>query len=214
MTESAYKQVTGYMDRLHADIGKLVVLLERLLEEKGFVPFPSAGNRGSWGLSSHYAYPDRWRIPNISRFYAPREAFEVFPEGEEQLETSLLYFISLETDTVFPFPAMLCARIAHPPLPEKELYSKVWHIDRLLSLAQEEPRWRAIREENGWYVAEPADGAPINRLQGYFLNVFDLVDRRHVIDNVVAPLTSANAHLDELLTVPRYGFGTYKEEKV
>ena len=92
--------------------------------------------------------------------------------------------------------------------------SKVWHIDRLLSLAQEEPRWRAIREENGWYVAEPADGAPINRLQGYFLNVFDLVDRRHVIDNVVAPLTSANAHLDELLTVPRYGFGTYKEEKV
>ena len=209
MTESAYKQVTGYIDRLHADIGKLVVLVERLLEEKGFVPFPSAGNRGSWGLSSHYAYPDRWRIPNISRFYAPREAFEVFPEGEEQLETSLVYFISLETDTVFP-------------LPEKELYSKVWHIDRLLSLAQEEPRWRAIREENGWYVAEPADEAPINRLQGYFLNVFDLVDRRHVVENVIVPLTTAGAtasatagaHLDELLTVPSYGFGTYKEETV
>lgn len=210
MAESAYKQVTGYIDRLHADIGKLIILVERLMEENGFVAFPSAGNRASWGISSHYAYPDRWRIPNISRFYAPEGTLT----SEEEFKTSLLYFITLETDTVFPFPAMLCARIAHPPLPEKELYSKVWHIDRLLSLAQEEPRWRAIREENGWYVAEPADDAPIHRLQGYFLNVFDLVDRWHVIDNVVMPLTTAGAHLDELLTVPSYGFGPYKEETV
>ena len=41
MTESDYKQVAGYIDRLHADVGKLIVLVERLMEEEGFVPFPS-----------------------------------------------------------------------------------------------------------------------------------------------------------------------------
>lgn len=187
------------MDRLHADIGKLIVLVERLLDEQGYVPYASAGNRASWGLSSHYAYSDRWRIPHILRFYGP--------EGQERFDTSLLYFITLDTDTVFPFPSMLCARVTHPLLAENELYGKVWQVDRLLSLAQEEPQWRAIREEDGWFVAEPAGDMPVNTLRGYFLNVFDLVDRRHVVDNVLAPLTTPGVGLAEVLTVRRYGFG-------
>ena len=205
MTEGDYKQVAGYIDRLHGDIGKLIVLVERLLEERGFVPFPSAGTRGSWGLSNSYLYPDRWRIPYILRFFAPAE--------EDAFERSLCYFILLETRTVFPFPAMLCAHIEHPVMPEPELFKKLWSPELLASLAQKDPRWRAVRQEGEWHMAEPVNGATINHLRGYFLNVFDLVDRRHVIDNVVAPLTGANAHLDELLTVPSYGFGSYKEEK-
>ena len=196
---STYKQIIRYMDDFHRDLGRLIVLIERLMEEQGYFAFSSAGNRASWGLSSHYESPQRWRVPNLARLYAP--------DGEDAFDETLAFFIALESDTVFPFPALLCARITHQPFAERDAYYKVWNTDQLQSLAQESGQWQVLGQEDGWYVARPSGKYAVNELRGYFLNVFDLIDRQHVIDNVLLPLTSSDMTLDELLTISKYGFG-------
>lgn len=202
--ESTYKQIVRYMDNFHQDIGRLLALIERLMEEQGYLAYASAGNRTTWSLSSHIAMPDRWRIPNLTRLFAP--------EGEERFEETLAYAISLEANSAFPFPAMLCARITHPPLFEKEAYTRVWNSDLFLSLARDCAQWEILGAQDGWTVARPVNTAKsaIANLQGYFLNLFELVDRQHVVDNVILPLTTPEVALDEL-TVPHYAFGTSEE---
>lgn len=195
---SPYKQIIEYMDNLHRDIGQLVILIERLMEESGYGPVPSAGNRACWYLSSHYAYSDRWRVPHLSRFY--------ILEGQKKSDHALFYLILLNSDSTFPFPVMLCARAAHPPLTEKEIYSNVWHSENLAGLAAASAQWALQGEEQGWFVAEPTYKSAINRLYGYFLNLFDLADRQHVIDNIILPLTTPEANLDTILTIQKYGF--------
>lgn len=201
--DSTFKQILRYMDELHQDLGRLVVLIERLMPEKGYVPFPSAGNRIGWALSSHYATPDRWRLTNLSRFYAR--------EGEELIEQSLAYFINLATDTRFSFPTILCAQIKHTPMLEKNIYTRVWNIDRLFSFGQKESAWRTMPNEDGWFVVAPLGETPVQSLRGYLLNVFDLVDRQHVVDNIILPLTEPGANLDELLTIEKYSLVAAEE---
>ena len=195
--ESTFKQIIRYMNDFHRDVGQLIILVERLMAEKGYAPIPSAGNRAGWGLTSHYALPERWRLTNASRFYAP--------DGEEIFDQSLAYFINLATDTRFPFPTMLCAQIAHPLLAERDVFTRVWKIEQLFSFGEKQSKWRAEREERGWFIVEPIGETPIQYLRGYLLNVFDLVDRQHVIDNIILPLTTFEANLDDLLTVQKYG---------
>jgi hypothetical protein len=201
---SPYKQIIEYMDNLHRDIGQLVILIERLMEENGYMSLPSAGNRACWYLSSHYATPDKWRVPHLSRFY--------IPEGREESDHTLLYLILLNSDSTFPFPVVLSARVSHPLLAEKEIYSNVWHSENLAALAAPSTLWTAHGEKEGWFGAEPTFKSAIERLHGYFLNLFDLVDRQHVIDNIIIPLTTEDANLDQCLTIPKYGFKRAEEK--
>jgi len=201
---SPYKQIIEYMDNLHRDIGQLVILIERLMEESGYMSVPSAGNRACWYLSSHYASSDKWRVPHLSRFY--------IPEAQEISDHALLYLILLNSDSTFQFPVVLCARVSHPPLTEKEIYSRVWHAENLTALAAPSSLWMAHGEKEGWSVAEPTFKSAINRLHGYFLNLFDIADRQHVIDNIVLPLTTEDENLDQFLTIPKYGFKRAEEK--
>lgn len=195
--ESAFMKVFRYIDEFHQDLGRLVALVERLMPENGYVVVPGARNAIGWNLTSHYAMPDRWRLTNLTRVFVR--------EGEESYDHSLLYFINLQSDTRFPFPTMLCARLLHPPLPADVIYGRVWNIARFFDFARhEQSKWRAKREESGWVIVEPVGDTPIQFLHGYLLNVFDLIDRQHVVDNVILPLTKADANLDDLLTVQKY----------
>jgi hypothetical protein len=117
--ESPFMQVLRYMDEFHQDLGRLAVLIDRLMPERGYVLVPGAGNSIGWNLSSHYAWPHRWRLTNLTRIYVR--------EGEESFDHSLLYFINLASDTRFPFPTMLCARLVHPPQPADVIYGRVWN---------------------------------------------------------------------------------------
>jgi hypothetical protein len=195
--DATFKQILRYMDELHQDLSRLVVLIERLMPEKGYVVVPGARNAIGWNLSSHYAMPDRWRLTNVTRIHVR--------EGDESFDHSLLYFINLASDTRFLFPTMLCARLVHSPLPADVIYGRVWNIARFFDFGlQEQGKWRLVREERGWTIVEPVGDTLIQSLQGYLLNVFDLVDRQHVIDNIILPLTEPRANLDELLTIEKY----------
>ena len=196
--DSTFKQVLRYMDEFHQDLGRLAVLIERLMPENGYIVVPGAGNSVGWNLSSRYDLSDRWRMTNVTRIFVR--------DGEESFDHSLLYFINLASDTRFPFPAMLCASLVHPPLPADVIYRRVWNIARFFDFGrQEQSKWRPNREERGWTIVEPVGDTHIQYLQGYLLNVFDLVDRKHVINNIILPLTEPEANLDELLTVQKYG---------
>jgi hypothetical protein len=201
--DSTFKQILRYVDDFHKDVGRMIVLIERLMEEQGYVPIPSAGNRAAWGMTSHYTQSSKWRVTNLSRFYTTAD--------EEIFNLSLAYFINLAGDTQYPFPTMLCAQIAHSPLPEKDIYYKVWKTERLASLTERKSMWRHVSEEKGWSIVEPVGEMPIQYLRGYLLNIFDLVDRQHVIDNIIRPLTVGEADLDELLTIQKYQLVTTEE---
>lgn len=203
--DSTFKQVLRYMDEFHQDLGRLVVFTEQMMEEKEYVKLPALGNSIGWNLSSHYARPQNWRLTNLTRIYVH--------EGEEFFDHSLIYFVSLVSDTRFPFPTILCAHLVHPPLSADVIYgNSVWNVDRFFDFGrQEQSRWRPNREERGWTIVDPVGDTPIQYLQGYLLNVFDLVDRQHVIDNIVLPLTEADANLNELLTVQKYGLVAIEE---
>jgi hypothetical protein len=184
-----------YVDQFHKDIGALVVLIEQLMLDKGFVSLPSAGNRASWGMSSHIERPDAWRLPNLSRLFMPEDA--------ETFDRTLFYFINLETNTAFDFPAVICGRLIHPPLTESEVYLGVYNTQGLKSLAQKRPSWQQFRVEGGWTIAEPAYKSRATQVQTYLLNLFDLQNQAAVMGNIVTPLTT-EVDLDQVLTVTRY----------
>ncbi|MCI0397907.1 MAG: hypothetical protein L0332_11755 [Chloroflexi bacterium] len=198
-----FKQIIGYLDRFHRDVGQLVVLVEQLMEEEGFVSLPSAGNRASWNLSSHYARPDAWRIRHIARVY--------MEEKGDTFEYCLFYLILLETQSEFDFPVIICGRIHHPPLKENQIYNQVYLTEHLRSLAQNRPSWQSFRLENGWTVAEPTFKTPSTRIAFYILNLFDLNDRQRVVDNIIRPLTQG-VNLDETLTVSKHLVPALREE--
>lgn len=190
-----HNRIMTYVDQFYKDIGALVVLIEKLMLGEGYVSLPSAGNRASWGMSSHIERPDAWRLPNLSRLFMPEDA--------ESFDRTLFYFINLETDTAFGFPAVICGRLLHPPLTESEAYGGIYNIQGLKSLSQKKPSWQQFSIEQGWTIAEPAYKTRATQVQTYLLNLFDLQNQAAVMENIIAPLTDA-VDLNEVLTVPRY----------
>lgn len=190
-----HNRIMTYGDQFHKDIGALVVLIEQLMLDKGYVSLPSAGNRASWGLSSHIERPDAWRLPNLSRLFMPEEV--------ETFDQTLFYFINLETDTAFDFAPVICGRLLHPPLTENEVYLGIYNTSGLKSLAQRKPWWQNFQIERGWTTAEPTYKSRVTQAQVYLLNLFDLQNQTAVVENIITPL-STEADLVEVLTVVRY----------
>lgn len=199
-----FKNVMDYVDQLHEDIGKMALLLEQLLEEQGFMAV--LGSRGSWGLTNAYNQPARWRLPYLYRLYIPSDV--------DRTTRSLFYLVQLETDAVFDFPTIVCGRITHLSLEAGDVRGEIANdlATNALSLTYDAPQWQRIREENGWTIAEaPAFDTSIETVQGYILNLFDMTDRRRVIDNISRPLANPDKNLDEMLTVGKYAFGGGRE---
>lgn len=191
-----FKQIAAYIDQLHKDIGQLMLLIEKLMGDAGYISLPASGNRASWRITSHLERPDCWRAPYLTRCYIPEGEDEVFTE-------SLIILIVLETETVFDFPPLICARISHPPLTEKEIYSQVFLLDHLKTLATSRPSWRYLRKEQGWLVAEPTFRTATNLIHAYILNLFEISDSQKVVDNIVTPLVEGS-DLTKTLTLSTY----------
>lgn len=193
---SEFKAIAAYLDQLHRDIRQLMVLIEKLMGDAGYMSLPTAGNRAGWRVTSHIDRPEYWRAPFLCRCY--------IAHGEEELVSqSLLFLISLETDTLFDFPPVICTRVAHPPLDERSVYNQVFWVDHFKSLATSRPSWENIRQEQGWIVAEPTFKTPITSIQAYILNLFTLSDQQKVVQNIIVPLTEGGV-LPQLLTLPSY----------
>jgi len=199
MTEpTAYKQILTYMDQLHQDLGQLLLLLEKLMVDAGHQSLH--GNRACWDLSSHYAYPEKWRVPYIARCFVPDE------DDDHSATETRFYLADLAPDTIYGFPSLLCGTYHHDRLTGPEVATGVFNTPKLRSLTRDGSEWTHLPERSGWYRAKPAFKSPIHSIQGYVLNLFDLVDRQHVIDNTVKPLTTPSGNLDAMLTVQKYPF--------
>lgn len=190
---SDFKQIVGYIDQLHRDIWQLMVLAEKLIVDAGYVSLPTSGNRASWGMTSHIDRPYWWRARYLSRCY-------ISEEEEGKFSESFLFLISLETNTIFDFPVVICARTIHPPLTEREIYGQVFLTDHFKTLATSRPTWHRFGEEDGWIVAEPTFKTPITKINAYILNLFEISDQQKVIDNIVTPLVEGGV-LSEMLTL-------------
>ena len=193
-----FKQIVGYMDQLHRDLGQLAVFAETAMSETGWVSLPSARDRVCWHTSHAIQKAWGWRLPYVCRFYIRR--------NDEKVEHSVFYLISLDAETAFEFPTVLCGRAAHQMLSENEVYNQVFHTHRLRSLVRQRSDWRLFRQKSGWTRAEPAFRSPINHIQVHILNLFDMSTKQHVIDNIIRPLTEDAAILDlgSALTVDSY----------
>ena len=189
-----FKEIADYFDQLHRDIRQLIVFIEKLMGEDGYISLPSSGNRACWRITSHMDRPDGWRAPYLSRCYIPDSEADSFTE-------SLLFLIVLDTDTIFDFPPIVCVRIVHPPLSEREIYNQVFQINPFKSLATSRPSWQNFRQEDGWIVAEPAFRTPITMIQAYILDLFSLSDQQKVMDYIVQPLREGG-DLTGLVTLP------------
>ena len=121
-------------------------------------------------------------------------------------ESSVFYLVSLDAETAFEFPTVLCGRVAHQMLTEGEIYSQVFQTHRLRPLVRRRSTWHLSRQESGWARAEPGFRGPIDHLQIYIVNLFDMSTKQHVIDNIIRPLTEDAAFLDlrSTLTVESY----------
>ena len=195
-----FKQIVDYVDHLHRDIGQMVLVIEQSMSEYGYES--PMGGRASREISSHYARPDGWRIPYVYRLYIPVD--------RDRTTSSVFFLVLLESDSAFDFPPVICARVTHPPFNRDEVSSHVlWGI-YIRSLARRNANWSRFHEANGWIVAEdPKHDTLVGSVQGYILNLFDMVDRQRVIDNIVRPLTNTEHNLDEMLTVNKYAFPDY-----
>lgn len=188
MSERAeFPQILEYLDNFHKDVYKLAVLIDRLLDEKGFEYLPSATNSVG-DVSSHFERPIRWRMRYIYRYYTPL--------GIERPDTSILFIIYLGLTSPFMFPAMLCSRLFHESLKESRIHRKIYRKSNLRPLLRGKSKWNNFREENGWSIAEPSFDTPITQIRGYILNTFDLTTRENVLNYVVTPLTTTNGDLD------------------
>lgn len=191
-----FKQIAAYFDQLHKDIGQLMLLIEKLMGEAGYASLPSSGNRASWRITSHLERPEGWRAPYLTRCYVLEGEDEVFTE-------SLIILIVLETDTIYDFPPLICARISHSSLTEKEIYNQVFLLEYLKTLATSRPSWRYLRKEQGWLVAEPTFRTPTNLIYAYILNLFEISDSQKVVDNIITPLLEGG-DLTKTLTLSAY----------
>lgn len=191
-----FKEIAAYLDQLHRDIGQLMAFVEKCMGDAGYVSLSSSGNRASWRITSHFGRPDGWRAPYLTRCY-------VVDGEDENFSESLIFLIVLETDTIFDFPTVICARMSHPPLTEKVIYSQVFLLDYLKTLVTSHPTWQNIRQEEGWIVAEPTFRTAITTIRAYILNLFSLSDQQRVMDNIIRPLTEEGI-LAEMITRPTY----------
>ena len=197
---STFKQVMAYVDQLYEDVGKMAQLIEQLMEEEGFTT--ELGSRGSWALTNSYTQPTRWRLPYLFRLYVPVDV--------QSTTFSLFYLVQLGTESAFDFPTVVCGRASHLSLPTEDLRSQTARSFKndLLTLTYSQPQWQQVGQENGWSIAaDPESSTPLNSVQGYILNLFDIVDRRRVVDNISKPLTNPDNNLDQMLTVRNYPFG-------
>jgi hypothetical protein len=188
-------KIMTYVDQFHKDLGALVTLIEQLMLDRSYISLPSAGNRASWGMSSHIERPDAWRVPNLSRLF--------IPEDSDTVIQTPFYFINLETGTDFDFPPVICGRLIHPPLTEIEVYMGAYNTAGFKSLTQKRPSWRHLAVEQGWTVTEPAFKSRASQARVYLLNLFDLRNKEAVLENIVFPLTE-EVDLDTALTIPRH----------
>jgi hypothetical protein len=192
-----FKEIAAYFDQLHRDIRQLLAVTEKLMGDAGYSSLPSAGNRATWRITSHIDRPEYWRAPFLTRCYVPDGEDGIFSE-------SLLFVVVLETDTLFDFPPVICARVAHPALGERDIYNQVFYAaDYFKTLVTSRPAWHHFRQEQGWIVAEPTFKTPISTIQAYVLNLFTLSDQQKVVENIILPLTAGGV-LPELLTLPSY----------
>ena len=197
---STFKQIVAYVDQLHEDIGKMAILIEQLMEEEGFTS--ELGSRGSWALTNSYNQPTRWRLPYLYRLFVPADM--------QTTTSSLFYLVQLETKSVFDFPTIVCGQITHPALPTEDFRGQTARAfkNNLLLLTSSQPRWQQLRQKNGWSIAEdPEFETSLQKVQGFILNLFDMVDRQLVIDNISRPLANLDKNLDEMVTVGKYPFG-------
>ncbi len=197
MKTTPFREIAAYMDRLHDDVGMLVKLVERLMGEEGYEALSRYGNRACWHLSSHWGYPDRWRAPYVTRVYVPK--------GQDTYTSIAVFLVQFDPDSAYEFPPIICARYYHEGLSGAEV-DGIFDTLRLRSLSRIEPDWTSFRQESGWMVAEPAFDAPIHYIKGYILNLFDIIDQQHVVDNIILPLTRHDDNLDDLLTVKKHPF--------
>lgn len=196
--QRVYKQIVKYWDDLHHDIGQLTVLVEQLMDEEGYISIPKLGNRACYQLTSHYANSDRWRPGYITRVY--------IPDSGDAFESTAVFLISLESDTSLDFPAVICGHYVHKCLDADGIAKNVVQSYRLRTLTRQESDWKDLQEDHGWVIARPKFDGPIEFFKGYILNLFDMIDQQHVIDNMVQPLIGIDGDLNEMLTVERYTF--------
>ena len=201
---SDYKQIIGYMDQLHQDIGQLVALIESQMQEQGFSALDKSGNRITWGISGHMNRYRMWRIPDLSRLY-------ISQEEDEQVEHTTFYFISLDENTEFEFPTIACGHIHHQLLSPDAIYKQIYILEPFRSLMRANPQWKQMGITDGWVTAVPTNNMPVTKLQCYILNLFDLSNRQLVMDNIITPLTQDSTQ-PLTLTIPFYiPTGTEKE---
>jgi hypothetical protein len=199
-----FKDIVGYLDELHTDISQFVVLMEKMMLDKGYISLPTAGNQSNYSsVSSDYRRPEKWRAPYITRMFVLEE--------EELPSRSLFYLIMLKTYSTYDFPAVICGIYDHEPMPENRIWNKVYLIYKIQSMVASKPKWKNLRLENGWCVGEPDSKLPVLQVHGYILNLFDLSDRQKVIENIVEPLTRGGDQSLEL-TVPKYVFPPLKTD--
>lgn len=196
--QAVFKQILEYIDQLYCDLGQLAVFAEAAMGERGWVSLPSARDRVCWHTSHTLQRAQGWRLPYLCRFYTLRDSAKV--------EHSAFYLASLDADTAFEFPTLLCGRAAHQMLTESEIYSQIFHTHRLRPLLRRRSPWRLACQDTGWVRAEPAFRTAVDHLQVYILNLFDMGTKQHVIDNIVRPLTedAAFSDLQSTLTIESY----------
>jgi len=198
MGRATFAEIARYLDEFHEDVSQLLRLVEALMDEKGYEALVRYGNKACWHLTSHYAYPSRWRAPYVARVYVPQQ--------EQTYTDTIAVLASFEAETALSFPPLLCVRYLHGEVDDAGINSGVFETGRLRSLLTRSPDWHDLRLERGWCVAAPAFDSATTRLEGYILNLYDLVDRQRVLENIVAPLTSTGTGLDDMLTVQKHVF--------
>ena len=197
-TPAVFKQIVGYVDELNRDVGQLAIFVEAAMGDRGWVSLPSARDRISWHISYSLDRSEGWRLPYLCRFYIEKT--------DEKVEHSVFYLVLLDAETAFHFPTVLCGRAKHDLLTEHEIYVQVFQTHRLRPLLRKRSPWRLSLQKSGWARAEPGFRSPVDQLQVYILNLFDMSTKQRVVDNIVRPLTedAALSDLRSALTAESY----------
>lgn len=195
---TGFFEILRYMDEFHADVSQLVVLVEQLLDEQGYEALPRAGNRASGGLTTNYRASLNWRIRYVYRYYIPKDV--------ERSETSLFVLIYLGLSKPIGYPPILCAKLHHAPMSASRIYDSVYNSSHLRSLLSSKAKWHEGRWDAGWAMAKPDFDSPVKEIRGYLLNLFDLQNRRLVIENVIKPLVDHDWKYNPDASLNRYPF--------
>lgn len=170
-----------FMDQLYREIGLLVIEIEKIMISLGFIPLPPAKKYIGW-VTTDFNKSRGWRMRNLSRLYVPKDKSEL-------IEKSILVLISLEGESDYKFPTVLCGILYHEPLTYEEMNDwKFYSADRFKTLSNVKGEWKEFQKIQWWYSAKPGYRTNINKIIGYLLNVFDLASDKKVRENIVFPL--------------------------